>query len=253
MAENHEEGFVTKSASIVPNAVSYHDLKLINKYTLRELAAEDVFTFSVILCDNKLDRDFDRFTDKSLKDLQKLFVGRTVIKDHYRSADNQIARIYDTEVIAPNGELDSYRQLKAKVYMVRLESNADLISEIEAGIKKEGSVSFRLKHYYCGICGLDNTKSYCPHWPGRTYETKDGPRTCTFEMDGVSDAFEFSLVAVPAQPAAGACKSYKGILTPDAAGEAEEKNEDPLGEIHRRIAKARLDLAVSMSRTNKNT
>lgn len=246
----HEEGFVTKSASLAPCEVSDRELKRINKYTLRELTADEVFTFALVLCDNKTDRDHDRFTDKSLEDLRKLFVGRTVIKDHLRSADNQIARIYDTEVIAPNGETDAYRQLKAKAYMVRTESNADLIREIEAGIKKEGSVSFRLKHYFCGICGTDNVKSFCSHWPGRTYETKDGPRTCVFEMDGVADAFEFSLVAVPAQPAAGACKSYKGALSNGAEPEEEKSEGADAAELLRRIVKARLALAASQSKTN---
>lgn len=251
MPENHTEEFITKGASIAPNEVHDRDLELINRFTLRELTAEDVFTFAVVLCDNKTDRDYDRFTDKSLDDLKKLFVGRTIIKDHNRRADNQIARIYSTEITAPNGELDSYRQLKAKAYMVRTESNADLIREIEAGIKKEGSVSFRLKRYICGICGTDNVKTYCAHWPGVTYETKDGPRTCVFSMDGVKDAFEFSLVAVPAQPAAGACKSYKEYLGASPAEPAEENKSDDTASLRARLMEARIDLAASINRTNK--
>lgn len=252
MAKNNTDEFVMKSASLAPNKATESDMQLINRYTLRELKAEDVFTFSVVLCDNKTDRDYDRFTDASLEDMKKLFVGRTVIKDHDRSADNQIARIYDTEIVEPDGELGSYRQLKAKCYMIRLDSNADLIREIEAGIKKEGSVSFRLKHYFCGICGLDNTKSYCPHWPGHTYETADGPKTCVFTMDGVKDAFEFSLVAVPAQPAAGACKCYKGIIEPGSEREPEKDENSGTDEnIRLRFLKARLNLAESKSRINK--
>ena len=38
------------------------DLKLINKYALRPLKKEEVFVFSVILCDNDIDRDFERFS-----------------------------------------------------------------------------------------------------------------------------------------------------------------------------------------------
>ena len=252
MPENHTEEFITKGASIAPNEVHDRDLELINRFTLRELTAEDVFTFSVVLCDNKTDRDYDRFTDDSLDDLAKLFVGRTIIKDHNRRADNQIARIYSTEIIAPNGELDSYRQLKAKAYMVRTESNADLIREIEAGIKKEGSVSFRLKRYICGICGTDNVKTYCAHWPGVTYETKDGPRTSVFSMDGVKDAFEFSLVAVPAQPAAGACKSYKSSIIPGSEPESDDKCGSATDDLRRSIVKARLDLAANLSKLNQN-
>lgn len=225
--KNEQLEFVTKSAAIERSAVTERDLALINKYALKELKAEDVFTFSVVLCDNRLDRDYDWFTDKSLEDMRKLFLGRTVIKDHRRSADNQIARIYDTEIVAPDG--GSYKQLRAKVYMVRLDSNADLIREIEAGIKKEGSVGFALEHYFCGICGTDNTKSWCSHWPGFTYKTAEGEKLCTFSMDGVKDAYEFSLVAVPAQPAAGACKCYKGAHKPEPEPEAVKEPEQNTG------------------------
>ena len=44
------------------------------------------------------------------------------------------------------------------------------------------------------------------HYPGRTYQKDGGPRTCTFTLDGARDAYEFSLVAVPAQRAAGVSK-----------------------------------------------
>lgn len=230
--------FISKSAAIEKHAVTDRDLELINQYALKELRAEDVFTFSVILCDNLLDRDYDRFTDKSLEDMRTLFLGRTVIKDHRRSADNQIARIFDTEIVTAG----DYKQLRAKVYMVRTESNADLIREIEAGIKKEGSVGFSLEHYFCSICGTDNVTSWCSHWPGDTYKTDGGDKLCTFEMDGVKDAYEFSLVAVPAQRAAGACKCYKGALKPDKpAAEPDGKTESASAEeIKMRIIKTRI-------------
>lgn len=243
MKEKQFDAVFTKAASLEPSAeVSAEELKKINRFTLAALKAEDVFTFSVVLCDNELDRTYDHFTDKSLSDMQKLFVGKTVIKDHARSADNQIARIYDTEIIAPNGEADPYRQLKARCYMVRLDSNADLIREIEAGIKKEGSVSFRLKHYYCGICGADNAERLCLHWPGRKYNTDSGVKTCTFTIDGISDAYEFSLVAVPAQPAAGACKGLD---------EDEDNTDKKDGDIQRRLLNSRIKAVKTFINSHK--
>ena len=149
----------------------------------------------------------------SCRFLRKLFVGKTVIKDHIASADNQVARIYATELVETGKTLKNglpYKQLKAHIYMVRTESNKDLIAEINAGIKKEGSVGFRVSSSICSICGTDNAKTYCRHWPGKTYDKEGGPQVCTFRLDGVSDAYEFSLVAVPAQRAAGVSKSYTG-------------------------------------------
>lgn len=206
-------GLIFKAAGLEAQEVTDEELKAINKYTLAPLSADEVFTFKAVLCDTELDRQFEHFSPKALKDMQKLYLGRTVIKDHIASADNQVARIYATEVV-DTGKLmksgEPYQQLVAHCYMVRTASNGDLITEIKAGIKKEGSVGFRASSSICSICGTDNAKSYCRHYPGRAYDKEGGKQVCTFKLDGVKDAYEFSLVAVPAQRQAGVSKSYTG-------------------------------------------
>ncbi len=131
--------------------------------------------------------------------------------------------------------------------MVRTASNADLIAEIKGGIKKEGSVGFSCSSAICSICGTDNAKTYCSHWPGREYDKDGGKEVCIFKLAGVRDAYEFSLVAVPAQRAAGVSKSYTGETafekdhpqepqadhTPDEGDRAKELN------IRARIARAK--------------
>ena len=84
----------------------------------------------------------------------------------------------------------------------------------------------------CSICGTDNTKSYCRHWPGKTYDKEGGQEVCTFKLTGVKDAYEFSLVAVPAQRAAGVSKSYTGetVYEKDHPEEPEKGTETPEGE-----------------------
>lgn len=208
-----DAGVIRKAAKLEAQEVTAEEMKLINKHTLEPLEASEVFTFAAILCDNELDRQYEQFSTKALRDLQKLFVGKTVIKDHYASADNQVARIYSTELVdtgktLANGE--PYVQLKAHIYMVKTESNKDLITEIKAGIKKEGSVGCRVSSSICSICGTDNAKTYCRHWPGKSYDKEGGPTVCTFRLDGAKDAYEFSLVAVPAQRKAGVSKCYTG-------------------------------------------
>ena len=42
-------------------AVTEEELRIINEFTKRKLSAEDVFTFSVLLCDNEVDRDFESY------------------------------------------------------------------------------------------------------------------------------------------------------------------------------------------------
>ena len=238
MDNNRDKGRDTGDAELIYKAsqletqeVTEEELKAINKFTLEPLEAADVFTFSAILCDNELDRQFEQFSTKALRELQKLFIGRTVIKDHIRSADNQVARIYATELVDTGKALKSgepYLQLKAHCYMVRTDSNKDLITEIRAGIKKEGSVGFRAASSICSICGTDNAKTYCRHWPGRTYDKEGGPTVCTFKLDGVKEAYEFSLVAVPAQRRAGVSKSYTGevVFEPELSDEDAAKAQE---------------------------
>ena len=77
---------------------SEEELRLINAYTRRALSAEEVYVFSVTLCDNDIDRDGERFTIDSLHALEELFVGKTGIFDHDPSAKNQTARIFSCAV-----------------------------------------------------------------------------------------------------------------------------------------------------------
>ena len=75
------------------------ELARINRFAKKELRAEEVYTFAVKLCDNEVDRDFERFDRAALEKLSELFVGRTGIFDHSWSAGGQTARIYRAEVI----------------------------------------------------------------------------------------------------------------------------------------------------------
>ena len=252
-------GMICKAASLGAHEITEAELKAINKHTLEPLKAEDVFTFKAVLCDNEVDRTHEKFTLKALQDFQKLFIGKTVIKDHERCADNQVARIYATELVADPKALtkagEAYTQLVVHCYMVKTTSNADLIAEIKAGIKKEGSVGCAVSHVYCSICGTDNAKSYCRHWPGKSYDKEGGAQVCTFALDGGRDAYEFSLVAVPAQKAAGVSKSYTGTTVYEAAGASEASggtNTQPDSEKAATLA-LRARLAASRTKTHNHT
>ncbi len=183
-------------------------MEKINSYTLSSLSADDVFVFSVVLCDNEIDRDGERFTVESLKTLEKLFVGKTAIMNHSMKAEDQTARTFKTELITDgrkNSLGEDYYYLKAWAYMVRTDSNADLIKEIEAGIKKETSVGCSVSEIRCSICKNDRRKKRCSHVKGNEYDGK----ICFDELINPTDAYEWSFVAVPAQKNAGVTKGLK--------------------------------------------
>lgn len=186
--------------------VSDEELQLINQLARRQLTKAEVYVFSVVLCDNDIDRDFERFTVEALFDMEKLFVGKTGIFDHNPKATNQTARIFkcDVENIAnrktANG--DDYFRLKARAYMPVSEKNKSIISDIESGILKEVSVGCACSNTKCSICGDDY--GACNHIKGEKY----GGRVCYGELVNIVDAYEWSFVAVPAQKEAGVVKNF---------------------------------------------
>lgn len=250
-----EDGCIQKSAEVEIQEVSSEDLKKINKFTLSPLTAEEVFTFKVKMGDNETDdRNFEPFNLQALKDLQKLYIGKTVIKDHRRSADNQVARIYDTEIVTEPKSTkagEPYASLIAKCYMVKTSSNEDLIKEIKAGIKKEVSTGCRPKKMICNICGTDNSKTYCPHWPGREYDKDSGKVTCLMTIDGAKEAYELSLVAVPAQPRAGTTKHYGATETKELVNEPDNNLEMKDKEANTRVRALESFFHAENSRINK--
>ena len=90
---------------------------------------------------------------------------------------------------------------------MRTEKNADLIAEIEGGIKKEVSVGCAVGRSVCSVCGEES--GTCGHQKGQEY----GGKLCYAELREPTDAYEWSFVAVPAQREAGVMKRF------DPAGE----------------------------------
>ncbi|MBR6360861.1 MAG: hypothetical protein IKS04_03630 [Clostridia bacterium] len=189
-------------------SVTQQDIEKIREYTRKDIPAEEIYTFPLILCDNEIDRDGEKFTAEALGKLAELFRGKTGIFDHNMSSKDQTARIYETEVIRDPGHRTAdgeiYTYLSAKAYMLRSDKNNELIAEIDAGIKKETSVGCSVDKVKCSICGRDMRRGECNHIKGRTYSGKK----CAGLLCDPLDAYEWSFVAVPAQRNAGVTKSY---------------------------------------------
>ena len=175
-------------------------MEAINGQAKAELRAEQVYVFSLRLCDDQMDRDFERFDTEALSALAKMFIGKTGIVDHKWSAGNQVARIFAAEVV----QEDRVSFIKAWAYIRRGGENDEMIADIEAGIKKEVSVGCAMGRSVCSVCGSDYGS--CGHRKGEYY---DG-QLCLAILKEPMDAYEFSFVAVPAQPNAGVLKGMGG-------------------------------------------
>lgn len=188
---------VKKATDIVTGGVpDGAQLEAINAQARAKLTEDQVYVFSLRLCDDQIDRDMERFDTQALPALAKLFIGKTGIVDHRWSSDSQVARIFAAEVV----EEDRVSYIKAWAYIRRGGAADEVIADIEAGIKKEVSVGCAMGRAVCSVCGSEYGS--CGHQKGEHY---DGVLCCAILKEPM-DAYEFSFVAVPAQPNAGVLK-----------------------------------------------
>lgn len=227
---------IRKNACIQKQAVEEAELALINRQSLRELSADEVFVFRIAACDNQVDRDNERFTEAALARLAELYVGKTIILDHQWSAARQVARIYAAGV-EQDGEV---HRLVLRAYMPRSEASQSVIDAIEAGILREVSVGCAVAATRCSICGKDQNEGRCPHRPGGVYDGE----VCHMDLDEPTDAYEVSFVAVPAQRDAGVIKRYH--LPPEEADVPAEPDQTEA------VQRARAQLALEKIRFGGN-
>ena len=201
------------------------ELDLINNYTRKPLTEDEVYVFSVVLCDNEIDRDYERFTVEALEKLSELFVGKTGIFDHNPTASNQSARVISCKVESVAGRKnslgDDYFRLVARAYMPVSDSNKQLRESIDSGITREVSVGCSVEKTSCSICGEDINSHKCPHVKGEIYNSS----LCYGELTNPTDAYEFSFVAVPAQKGAGVIKTFRKDKAMTDILKSIEKNE----------------------------
>lgn len=194
-------------------------LEKINRQAKTPLTAEQVYSFSLRLVDDQPDRDFERFDTMSLPALARMLIGKTGIADHNWSAGQQLARIYDASVVTEG----KTHYIRADAYLLRTKANEELIAEIEGGIRREVSIGCSMGKVSCSICGSEY--GVCRHRKGEEYEGQ----ICYAVLSEPLDAYEFSFVAVPAQPRAGVIKAFglgeelKSLV--QRAGTAEQRRD----------------------------
>ncbi len=249
---------IRKEAAVqMAGAPTPEQLEKINRLARSPMGAEQVYVFSLRLCDDQPDRDLERFDTAALPRLAELFVGKTGVLDHNWSAQAQVARIFDAQVQQEQG----VSFIKAWAYLRRDRENESLIGDIEAGIKKEVSVGCAMGGAKCSVCGAD--AGTCSHEKGQVYDGK----LCLTVLTDPTDAYEFSFVAVPAQREAGVLKGVRAsrlcledlVRKQAGAGAAEEyrrlKAQAELGrryEKEQREQVVRLGLALELGISEKH-
>lgn len=226
-----KEGFVLKSEAC--GAPTPEDLAQINRHTRRAFDVGEIYVFSVVLCDNEIDRDYERFTKEALEKLGELFVGKTGIFDHSMKGSDQTARIFrcwtEADDLRTTRAGEPYCRLMARAYMPRTAKNADFILELDSGIKKEVSVGCAVASASCSVCGADVRRAGCKHQKGKLYREKGKEQLCHVVLDQPTDAYEWSFVAVPAQREAGVTKAFAALSAGEEASGALLRKELSMG------------------------
>lgn len=203
------KGVINYSDNIVFSPIpSDEDYELIKQMMpSNEVSKDSLFVYKVLLCDNMLDRDNERFTHKALEQLTKLYIGKIGIEDHNPTVKNSHSRIYKTELITDdtikNDIGEPYEYVLGYAYTINNEKNKSLIEEIKSGLKKEVSVGVSNNSLICSICGHQLGEDGCTHIEGNIYENVK----CVGLMDNIDDVYEWSFVSIPSQRKAGVIKS----------------------------------------------
>lgn len=177
--------FASDGAGGAPDAV----MAAINRYALRTLSPEEVAVFTLDLCNDQIDRHFSRFPVEELRKIADLTPGRPLMERH------------DLHETLPRGKFfqawlqsdQASTTVRCNIYLLRTESNAEFIRQMEGGVYNEVSIGFAFGMPECSICGCDLRE--CAHWPGQDYNGA----TCHYIMRDVQDVIEGSIVSAASQ------------------------------------------------------
>lgn len=183
------------------------EMEKVNRHTIEPLKPEDVYLFEIELCDNDVDRVYDKMTDSFLEQIANNIVGVTGLKDHDWSSDNQISRLYDASVVIdskPNSLGETRKYVLGRAYT--LSKYKDYIDKIKSGLLKESSIAFKSVNDTCSICGEPMIKDsgdigHCKN--GHVAGDMIDGKLCYNSINELADVMEWSLVAVPCQHKAG--------------------------------------------------
>lgn len=171
------------------------ELEYINRFANRKYKADEVYVFTVNLCDNDVDRDNEAFSVEALRELERLFVGKTGILEKSPSSKNRTARIFVCGVESVPGKKtkagDDYYKLVARAFIPVNKNTVDTVSDIKNGRISEISIGCSVENRMCSICGKDI--HICGHKKGEMYDGK----LCYSKIFDIVDAYEWAAVANP--------------------------------------------------------
>lgn len=179
------------------------EFEFIRPMVSADTIAEQLYIFSIKMCNSEIDSDFDKLTPAFLTQFAEYINSSPIplIKDHCWIAENQIGRVYRAEVLSEG--LDSigepYTYVLGYAYVA---ANSEIVARLKLGLLSEVSVGFDGKGYTCSSCGADvlSHDSQCPN--GHIFGSTIEGVTVYRNVGECTSALECSFVPVPAQDGA---------------------------------------------------
>ena len=172
------------------NGLMNGEIDIINNLTRHKIEPEDVYVFSLILADNEMGNNYERFSDESIRKLEQLFYGVSGTIN-FESNKKQKARIFScrTETVLDKKTFDGrdFVRLTARAYTLKTDDSSELFMKFNDGITKEASIGCSVSKRVCSICGRENIS--CSHISGKEYDGK----LCYMTLCEPADAYEWNL------------------------------------------------------------
>jgi hypothetical protein len=164
---------------------------------------EQLYIFSLRMCNNDIDADNDKLSDDFLRQFAEQINTSSIplIKDHTWTADGQIGRVYRAEVLSDgvNSLGEPYTYVLGYAYVA---ADSDIVSRIKLGLLSEVSVGFDGSGYTCSVCGAGVKSHDCQCTNGHVFGTEYEGNPVYRNVNQCLSALECSFVPVPAQDGA---------------------------------------------------
>ncbi len=170
---------------VSPTSPDAGQLAIINTFTKRPFAADEIYIGQMRLANNCIDRDNERFSEFTLKGYVETAIRKTMLLDHDRSLRSAIGKFFDCELekmplAQALAEIDSGLKLPEDMTEVQFMSpwfyipkkgldEKDLV-KLEAGIFDFGSIGFKTPWAVPIYDGMGNVLYYEYQGAGETRE-----------------------------------------------------------------------------------
>lgn len=205
------------------------DLAAINRFSRKNLTADQVFIQKFLAAHNMVDREKERFSEELLSDLAKTIPGKSLLKNHNHS-DDPLGLVFSSELQKSSIEevkalvgaemnevkgTDNPELLFIKMFIFKTDKNLEERQKIDSGVFQHGSISLGAER------GLEKEHN------GHEF----------FEIQARGEAHEFSLVFLGAQQGAGKRYKNKEKTEPEKGNKGMDKVLEIMGAIGEAIGK----------------